>query len=61
MRFYLISVAVNATDSINDSVWSCPKQYYWCSDSCTHLDNYVCDGANDCGGIDEKYCDHTVS
>jgi hypothetical protein len=70
---YIITVVLNpTTDSISDSVWRCQKYYYWCNNQnydygydnrgCTHISNYICDGENHCiNGIDEKYCDQTVS
>ena len=71
-HYYIITVVLNpTTDSISDSVWRCPKHYFWCNynhnydynnPDCTHIDNYICDGGNHCiNGIDEKYCDQTVS
>ena len=72
MHFFITAV-VNLTTDTSNSVWRCPKQHYWCryehdryehhrkQHGCTHIDNYICDGRDHCGGIDEKYCDQTVS
>ena len=66
----LITVIINnTTDSISDSVWRCPKNYYWCNSyhhssyyGCQNINNYICDRGEQCEyGKDEKYCDQTVS